>query len=115
MSLSSLVTSQSKNAIVKYGTSISLVHKSSVYDETSGVTAIQETTSTVKAVVDTRVSRLNPDSVTSYDIKLLFTGDTVISIGDAVTVAGVRYTIKQLLPVMAMEEIALYQAFGKRE
>lgn len=124
MSIAQIIVDQAESAIRKYGTSVSIINRTSVYDETTGSTTKTENTVEAKAVLGTNIESIN--SYTSsgisnvvgvtFDIRAIISAaSNVIAIGDGLVVGAQKYSVKRVDPIYAQDLIVTYEAYGTRE
>lgn len=118
MSLGETAAALAKDAIQKYGTTIVLKHRTSVYDPDTGVNTVSEASVTTKAAIDkvdynlmVSLGKNNNLGIT----KMIVAGDEVVAVGDIVTLSGANYAIISATPVMAMDEVAVTELVGERQ
>lgn len=118
MSIEKLAAAQALANIVKYGSPVTLSHKSTSYDPATGVNVVNKAETPTRAVISkvseyvaVNVAKTNPFGVA----KFVMPPDTEIAPGDTITVAGIAYVVLSVSPVLFRDETIMVETYAERQ
>jgi hypothetical protein len=118
MSIQKLAAAQALANIVKYGSPVTVSHKSTSYDPATGVNTVNKIETPTRAVigkvsenVSVNIAKANPFGVAKFVIP----PDVEIAPSDTITASGIEYVVLSVSPVFFSEETILIEIYAERQ